>query len=95
MNRTHFTIGLATALAAAFAVMAGASTDSDRIKEIKRAHKSNCGLSRSGIMAGYMACQQGIPLTNFLANVERAWDKLLAERIAEEQAITDTPPRSR
>ena len=54
-----------------------------KIKEIKWRHKQMCDLSRSGIQAGYLACRMGLNLTNYLSDVEAAWDKQLKENIAE------------
>lgn len=56
-----------------------------KVEEIKRRHKDMCDLSRNGIQAGYLACRLGIPLTNYLADVEAAWDKQLKEKITEAQ----------
>ncbi|MGP1665749.1 MAG: hypothetical protein ACTS5I_07555 [Rhodanobacter sp.] len=55
----------------------------DEIKEIRWQHKRNCDLSRSAIRAGYMACQLGLSLTNYLSDLERAWQVDLEKRIAE------------
>lgn len=76
----------ATAFAVASSVLFSAQLDAKteaKIKEIKERHNRNCEMQRNGIQAGYLACRLGIPLTNYLADVDAAWDKLLADRIAE------------
>jgi hypothetical protein len=85
--KIKLTILTATALAVASSVLFSADvkpTKTDaKIEEIKWRHKLNCDLSRSGIQAGYLACRLGLNLTNYLADVEAAWDKQLKEQIAE------------
>lgn len=69
-------------LCAATLFSADKKTESARIEEIRARHKGMCDLSRSGIQAGYLACRLGLSLTNYLADVEKAWEKNLAEKIA-------------
>jgi len=75
---------------------AGVQTEKSdpKIEEIKLRHKRMCDLSRSGIQAGYLACRLGLNLTNYLADVEAAWDKQLQEQIAEAVATEGAAMRS-
>ena len=59
------------------------SAPDSKIEEIRWRHKLDCDLARSAIKAGYIACQLGIPLTNYMNSLEAGWDKLLKDRIAE------------
>lgn len=60
-----------------------AGRDSERIEGIKERHKLRCDTARHAIQAAYLANKLGWPLTNYLAELEKAWEELLAKQIAE------------
>ena len=59
----------------------GAGMQDTEIEQITRLHKINSDISMSGIKAGYYACRKGIPLTNYLSDVEAALGLLLKKKI--------------
>lgn len=82
--RTKLLLKLAALAAVASSAVFSADKIADMgIEAIKRDHRKMCDLSRSGIIAGYLACGRGLDLSNYLAAVEVEWGQQLSNRIAE------------